>query len=58
MEEQEIDLVELARKIWSEKKLIFKACGWAALIALVVGFSIPKEYTTTVTLAPEAGWRE
>ena len=42
MEEQEIDLVELARKIWSEKKLIFKACGWAALIALVVGFSIPK----------------
>ena len=46
MEEQEIDLVELARKIWSEKKLILKACGWAALIALVVGFSIPKEYTT------------
>lgn len=55
MEEQEIDLVELARKLWSEKKLILKSCGWAAVIALVVGFSIPKEYTTTVTLAPEAG---
>ena len=55
MEEQEIDLVELARKLWSEKKLILKSCGWAAVIALVVGFSIPKEYTTTVTLVPEAG---
>ena len=55
MEEQEIDLVELARKLWKERKLILKSCGWAALIALVVGFSIPKEYTTTVTLAPESG---
>ena len=55
MEEQEIDLVELARKLWNERKLILKSCGWAALIGLVVGFSIPKEYTTTVTLAPETG---
>ena len=55
MEEQEIDLVELARKLWKERKLILKSCGWAALIGLVVGFSIPKEYTTTVTLAPESG---
>lgn len=54
MQEQEIDLVELARKLWNEKKLILKSCGWAALIGLVVGFSIPKEYTTTVTLAPES----
>ena len=55
MEEQEIDLVELARKLWNERKLILKSCGCAALIGLVVGFSIPKEYTTTVTLAPESG---
>ena len=55
MEEQEIDLVELARKLWKERKLILKSCGWATLIGLVVGFSIPKEYTTTVTLAPETG---
>lgn len=41
MEEQEIDLVELARKLWKERKLILKSCGWAALIGLVVGFSIP-----------------
>lgn len=52
-EEQEIDLIELAQKVWAERKLVFKACGVAIIVALVVGFSIPKEYTTSVTLAPE-----
>ena len=31
-EEQEIDLIELAQKVWAERKLVFKACGIAALI--------------------------
>ena len=53
-EEQEIDLIELAQKVWADRKLIFKACGIAVVVALVVAFSIPKEYSTTVTLAPEA----
>lgn len=53
MEEQEIDLLELAAKIWAERKLVLKCCGIAVVVALVVGFSIPKEYTATVTLAPE-----
>lgn len=54
-EEQEIDLIELAQKVWASRKLVFKACGIAALIGLVVAFSIPKEYSTSVTLAPESG---
>lgn len=54
IQEQEIDLVELAKKLWSERKLILKSCGWAVLVGLVVGFSIPKEYEASVTLAPEA----
>lgn len=53
IQEQEIDLIELAKKIWKERKLVLKSCGWAVLIGLVVGFSIPKEYTANVTLAPE-----
>lgn len=53
-EEQEIDLIELAQKVWAERKLVWKACGIAVVVALVVGFSIPKEYSTSVTLAPEA----
>ena len=53
-EEQEIDLIELAQKVWAERKLILKVCGIALLVGLVVAFSIPKEYTTKVTLAPES----
>lgn len=53
IQEQEIDLVELAKKLWLERKLILKTCGLAVLVGLVVGFSIPKEYEASVTLAPE-----
>ena len=52
-EEQEIDLLELAGKVWAERRLVLKWCGIAVVVALIVGFSIPKEYTTTVMLAPE-----
>lgn len=52
-EEQEIDLLELAGKIWADRRLVLKWCGIAVVVALVVAFSIPKEYTTTVMLAPE-----
>lgn len=53
VEEQEIDLIELAKKVWANRKLVFKTCGIAVIVALVVAFSIPKEYATSVTLAPE-----
>ncbi len=52
-EEQEIDLLELARKVWKDRLLVLKWCGIALVVAIVVAYSIPKEYTTTVTLAPE-----
>lgn len=51
--EQEIDLIELARKVWKERKFILKACGIGAVVGLIVAFSIPKEYKTTVKLSPE-----
>ena len=50
---QEIDLIELAKRLWEERKFIFKCCGIAVIVGLVVAFSIPKEYSTTVKLAPE-----
>lgn len=52
--EEEIDLLELAQKLWAERKLILKWCGIAVIVGLVVAFNIPKEYTTTVKLAPES----
>jgi uncharacterized protein involved in exopolysaccharide biosynthesis len=54
-DEQEIDLLELAQKLWKERRLIIKACVIAAVVGIVVAFSIPKVYTTSVTLAPESG---
>ena len=51
--EQEIDLLELARKLWDNRRLIIKWCVIGAVVGLIVGFSIPKEYTTTVKLSPE-----
>lgn len=55
-EEQEIDLVELAKKVWAGRKLVLKACGIAIVVALVVIFGTPKEYSTSVTLAPEINY--
>ena len=52
-EEQEIDLLELAGKVWKARRLLLKTCGIALVAALVVAFSIPKEYTASVMLAPE-----
>lgn len=53
--EKEIDLVELAKKLWSRRMLILKWCGVGAILGLVIAFSIPREYTTSVKLAPEMG---
>lgn len=52
-DEQEIDLLELARKLWDSRKTILKWGAIGAVVGLVVAFSIPKEYTTTIKLAPE-----
>ena len=53
-EEGTIDLLEIAANLWANRKklIIWSVCG--AVIGLVVAFSIPREYTTTVKLAPEA----
>ena len=45
--------MELALKVWGERKFILKACGYAVLIGLVIVFSIPREYTTEAMIAPE-----
>lgn len=54
IKEKEIDLLQLAARLWSKRKklLIWALCG--AVIGLVIGFSIPKEYVAGVKLAPES----
>ncbi|MCH5232050.1 MAG: chain-length determining protein [Muribaculaceae bacterium] len=53
-EEKEIDLLELAYKLWSQRKLLLVWCMWGAIAGLIIAFSIPKEYTTEIKLAPES----
>ena len=39
---EEIDLLELAKKLWAKRRFIGKYAIIAAVIGLIVGFSIPK----------------
>lgn len=52
-QEEEINLLELALKIWAERKFVLKTCGYAVLVGLVIAFSIPREYTASAMIAPE-----
>lgn len=54
-EEKEIDLVGLCKKLWDKRKFIIKGSLIGLVVGVIVAFSIPEEYTTTVILAPEAG---
>jgi len=56
-DEQEIDIMELISKLWKRRKMIIRWCIVGAVVGLVVGFSIPKTYTTGATLAPETQQR-
>ncbi|MDE5554509.1 MAG: chain-length determining protein [Muribaculaceae bacterium] len=52
-EEKEIDIMEMAMKLWEQRKRIIKWCVIGAVIGVMVAFSIPREYETIVKLAPE-----
>lgn len=45
--------MELISKLWKKRSMIIKWGVAGAIVGLVVGFSIPKTYTASVTLAPE-----
>ena len=53
-EYDEIDIMELLRKLLKEWKMILKWCGIAAAVGLVIGFSVPREFTSSSKLAPES----
>lgn len=54
VEEKEIDLLDLASRLWDQRRKLIKWSICGAVIGLVVAFSIPREYVTSVTLAPES----
>lgn len=53
IEEDEIDLMAYISVLWKEKAVIIKYCVVGAIVALILGFSIPKTYKASVDFAPE-----
>ena len=54
-EESEIDLMEHAKKLWNNRKLLLKVAGIAVIAGVVCALTTPKQYTVNVKLAPELG---
>ena len=54
-ETEEIELLELAKKIWAKRRFILNYALIGAVAGLVIGFSLPKEYTSSVKMSPEEG---
>ena len=51
--EDEIDLVELLKKVYLEKKLIFKVTLFALVFGVVYALSQPNEFTASATFIPQ-----
>ena len=55
IEGTEVDLVYILRKIVAIRKQLYKATAVGLVFGIIVGLSIPKQYTVAVTLSPEMG---
>lgn len=51
--EREIDLLIIAKKIWEARKKIIWAAIAGGVFGIIIALSIPKIYTSAVTVAPE-----
>ena len=49
-----IDFTEIALLLWAKRKFIIKVSAIMLVVAVVYAFSVPRTYTSSVTLAPEA----
>lgn len=52
-EEDEIDLIELAKTIWDNRKTIYRFVAVGVVLGLLVALFSPKEYVSDATLMPE-----
>ena len=50
---KEIDIVGLILLLWGKRKRIIVNCFIGGVFSIIIAFSIPKEYTSTVVMAPE-----
>lgn len=54
----EIDLIEVARKIWDERRLIYKTVAIFFALGLLIAFGSTKEYKSEAKLLPEVTGKE
>jgi uncharacterized protein involved in exopolysaccharide biosynthesis len=52
--DDEIDLIEVFKKIWEQKKVIYKSVAICFLLAIVIIIGSPKEYKSEVILMEES----
>jgi len=50
---KEIDVVNILKRIWSDKKSLGLICAIFTVLGVIVALSAPKQYTASVILAPE-----
>ena len=50
-----LDLMKYINQLWPIRKKLIKIGCVIFVVSVVIAFFIPKEFTVTVTLAPEAG---
>lgn len=51
--DDEIDLLELAKTFWNGRKTILRAIFLAGIIGVIIALLSPKEYTATTTIVPQ-----
>lgn len=54
-DELEIDWMDILRRIIAIRKTLYKAAGIGLVLGIIIALSTPKQYTVSVTLAPEMG---
>jgi len=53
--EDQIDIVALLAKVWSQKKLIFRSVCVFGIIGIVVALTTPNQYTASSMFTPSSG---
>ena len=52
--QKETDIIGIILLLWSKRKRIIINCFIGGILSIIVAFSIPKQYTSTVVMAPES----
>lgn len=53
VQDDEIDLLELGRKIWNGRYTILKVMLMTGALGIVIAFSLPAEYTSSTSMVPQ-----